>query len=203
MKKEFLGLKFAYVGTDYSRTIVVPRVFSLAFLHEVIQASFGWLDYHVHQFIDAKGVRYDRDPEAIEIPLEKGEKVLCTADVKIEAVLKKKGDTLGYIYDFGDYNRIEITNLGPIPGEFPTPSDFASTGPDLVEDSAALGFTPGIVKLLSKKGKPSKKVLDCINWLDAAFGKTPNGVLREPSASEIEARVMHLVGLVLEALPKE
>ncbi len=203
MKKEFLKLKLVYVGTDYSRTVAVPRAFSLAFLHEVIQTSFGWLDYHVHQFTDAKGVRYDRDPEANEIPLEKGEKLLCTADVKIGSVLKKVEDKLTYVYDLGDNNEIEITNLGPIAGEFPVASDFASTGPDMVEDSGALGFTPGIVKLLSKRGKVGKKALECIDWLDAVFGKTPSAVLREPSAGEIEARVMRLVELVITALPAE
>ena len=40
-----------------------------------------------------------------------------------------------------------------------------------------------------------------IDALDGAFGKTARAVLREPSASEIHARVWHLHELVCTALP--
>ena len=70
-----------------------------------------------------------------------------------------------------------------------------------IEDSAAFGFTPGIVKLLSKKGRKSVQAQKCEAWLDGAFGKTASAVLREPSAAEIHARVWHLHELVCTALP--
>ena len=72
---------------------------------------------------------------------------------------------------------------------------------DFVEDSAGFGFTPGIVKLLSKKGRKSVQAQECEAWLDGAFGKTVRAVLREPSAAEIHARVWHLHELVCTALP--
>ena len=94
---------------------------------------------------------------------------------------------------------IRFTNLGAVSG-FDV-ADFASVGPDLVEDSGAFGFTPGIVKLLVKKGKKSVQAQECESWLDGAFGKTVSAVLCEPSAAEIHARVWHLHELVCTALP--
>src|SRR5919199_1009286 len=39
------------------RRLVVPWTFHLGQLHHVIQAAFGWLDYHLHQFLIG-GLRY-------------------------------------------------------------------------------------------------------------------------------------------------
>lgn len=194
-----LKLKLDYKGADYSRTVVVQKKFTLAFLHEVIQVSFGWLNYHLYNFEDAKGVVYESDAEAFDVPLGKGQRRLLAPEVAIGDVFRKVGDTLGYMYDFGDGNEIEITNLGAVSG-FGV-SDFASVGPDLVEDAGGFGFTPGIVKLLSRKGKKSAKAQDCEEWLSNAFGKTAAAVLREPSADEIHARVWHLHELVFTAVP--
>lgn len=133
---------------------------------------------------------YESDADAMDLPLDKGQNMLLAAEVDIGKVLKKAGDKLDYMYDFGDGNEIEITNLGAVSG-FDV-ADFASVGPDLVEDSAAFGFTPGIVKLLAKKGKKSAQAQECEAWLDGTFGKTVRAVLREPSAAEIHARVWHL-----------
>ncbi len=198
-KDLLLKIRLDYKGSDYSRTVVVQKKFSLAFLHEVIQVSFGWLNYHLYSFEDAKGVIYESDVEAFDIPLGKEQRRLLASEVAIGDALKNVGDTLDYMYDFGDGNEIEVTNLGAV-SDFVT-SDFASVGPDLVEDAGGFGFTPGIVKLLSKKGRKSAKALDCEDWLAGAFGKTPAAVLREPSADEIHARVWHLHELVYTAFP--
>ena len=198
MAKDLLKLKLAYKDSEYSRTVVVQKNFSLAFLHEVIQMSFGWLNYHLYNFTDAKGTVYESGVDAMELPLDKGREVLLAAEVAIEKVLKKVSDKLDYMYDFGDGNEIEITYLGAV-SDFDV-ADFASVGPDLVEDSGAFGFTPGIVKLLSKKGKKSVQAQECEAWLEGAFGKTVRAVLREPSADEIHARVLHLHELVRKAL---
>ena len=64
------------------------------------------------------------------LPLDKGRKMLLAAEVAIGKVLKKEGDKLDYLYDFGDGNEIAITNLGAVSG-FDV-ADFASVGPDLV-----------------------------------------------------------------------
>ena len=37
MAKDLMKLQLAYKGSEYSRTVVVQKNFSLVFLHEVIQ----------------------------------------------------------------------------------------------------------------------------------------------------------------------
>ena len=47
-------MKYLILKMDFdrivSRTVVVPGDWSLAFLHMVIQKTFGWLDYHQYDF---------------------------------------------------------------------------------------------------------------------------------------------------------
>ena len=192
-----LNLKYVYPKSNIDRTVVVPKDWTLAFLHEVIQQCFGWLDYHLHEFVDKKGVHYVfQENEDMKSMAEfQGEKYVekLDCDVAIKSALKKKGDTLDYTYDFGDDNRVTITHLGNVADM--QESDFDSHGPDLIEDAMGFMGTPGIVKILSE-GKKNSQYKECVLWLDNAFHKTPSAVLAEPSAREISARVEHLIRLV-------
>ncbi len=105
MTNEYIKLKLEYVfpKAEIDRTVVVPKDWSLAFLHEVIQKSFGYLDHHEHEFIDAKKTHYVREedpnwdmmaPFGGEVEEQK-----LDYDFKISSLLKKKGDTLDYVYD--------------------------------------------------------------------------------------------------------
>ena len=200
MANGYIKLKLEYIFPEagIDRTVVVPKDWALAFLHEVIQKSFGYLDYHEHEFIDAKKTHYVReeDPNWDMIPSFSGEveEQKLDYDFKISSLLKKKGDTLDYVYDLGDYNEIKITHLGLVADL--TAADFDSHGPDLIEDShGPMGGTPGIFKLLSSK-KPTAKYKECVEWLEVAFHKSPAAVLDVPSPDAIYCRVNHLVNLV-------
>ena len=94
MVKDLVKLQLAYNGSEYSRTVVVQKQFSLAFLHEVIQVSFGWLNYHLYNFEDAMGTVYESDADAMDLPLDKGQKMLLAAEMAIGKALKKAGDKL-------------------------------------------------------------------------------------------------------------
>ncbi|TIV91740.1 MAG: plasmid pRiA4b ORF-3 family protein, partial [Mesorhizobium sp.] len=61
-----------------SRTLELPMALNLAQLHEVLQASFGWTDSHLHQFniggiiygapeFDDDGFTANRNFEATEL----------------------------------------------------------------------------------------------------------------------------------------
>ena len=195
-----LNLKYVYPKSNIDRTVVVPNDWTLAFLHEVVQECFGWLDYHLHEFVDGKEVHYvtQEDPDRASMARQVGHKYIekLDRDVRISAVLKKKGDMLDYIYDFGDDNRVKIKCLG-IVADFDE-EQFESCGPDLIEDSMGFMGTPGIVKILSGD-KKSAQYKECVRWLDEAFHKSPSAVLVEPSVGEIFARVEHMVRLVCTA----
>ena len=76
------------------RRFVVPASVTLDRLHDVIQVVMGWTDSHLHEFtIGSK--RYTEYPESRE------EGLMC-GRYRLGDLVKKKGRTFQYLYDFGD-----------------------------------------------------------------------------------------------------
>jgi hypothetical protein len=79
------------------RRILVPDHIHLLALHELIQAAFGWQDYHLHEF-EVHGARYG-DPETDEF----GEfDLIDERDTELRELGLTEGDRFTYEYDFGD-----------------------------------------------------------------------------------------------------
>ena len=194
---KYLKLKIDFRGTASSRTLVLPDDWTFAFLHECIQSAFGWLDYHAYTFTFANGDEcLDPDnnwPDVEDSEKEFGHRFFDSDRVPLRKEFKKAGDSVEYEYDMGDGNQFEIRLLGSTTR--PEAACIASTGTDAVEDCAGFGGLSGLIKIL-KAGSRSSQYKDAVGWLSEAFGKTPEAVLREPSASEIDARIHHLVKLV-------
>jgi hypothetical protein len=73
-------------------------------VHEIIQAAFGWWDYHLHRF-GSGSERYGPETEYYLCPyeVEEGETEGVPAEqVRLDEVLVDVGDKLFYDYDFGD-----------------------------------------------------------------------------------------------------
>ena len=195
---KYLKLKMDFNGI-VSRTVVVPSGWSLAFLHGVIQAVFGWLDYHEYEFSipgDAQKRRWTEQSESIDG--FGGGKFLESSETPVSALVGKKGDKIDYTYDLGDCNEVEITLLGTVAK--PSPKEFAAEGPDAVEDSAGVGGIAGIVAVAKQgKGKEYKQVSE---WLWHAFKKRIDDVLDYPSVRDIYTRVFSLVKTASTANPK-
>ncbi len=83
------------------RRFVVPGSISLDRLHDVIQIVMGWKDYHLHEFTIGKK-RYTEDPEHQDDGATEGK-------VRLVELVKQKGRTIRYLYDFGDGWEHEIT----------------------------------------------------------------------------------------------
>ena len=163
----------------------------------VIQKTFGWLDYHQYDFSKSEKGYERKWTINSEEPSDFGD-YMESSQTSIIYVLGKKGDKLSYTYDFGDYNEVEIVVVGV--AKKPNIKDFATIGPDVVEDSAGMGGIEGIVTIAKEgKGKQYKMLKD---WLHGAFGKTPEQVLSYPSVGDIYGRVFHLVKTVSTANPK-
>jgi hypothetical protein len=77
---------------------------SLGFLHNVIQATFGWEGYHLHRFRDERGREWGDRAFADE------------EDASLGKVLRAEGAVLWYVYDFGDdwRHRIEAEKIMPL-----------------------------------------------------------------------------------------
>ncbi|MDS1114637.1 plasmid pRiA4b ORF-3 family protein [Gordonia westfalica] len=86
------------------RRLDVRSDVSLEDLHRIIQAAFGWLDYHLYRFA-LGGSPFDRRSELFLCPFDaqEGEEVgTPVAEVRLDETLHEQGDALRYVYDYGD-----------------------------------------------------------------------------------------------------
>lgn len=182
---DYIQLRLAVTDTAISREIVVPKTINLQVLHFAIQAALGWHDSHLHEFTTSSGIRYSANPQD-----EDGydEPALDATQVLLNTLLKRKGSTLCYVYDFGDWNEVEIKHLGNV--KSCDSSLFSSNGPDMIEDAMCLGGVEAIVDIL--KQKKGSKYSSTVSWLKEAFGLSPADACREPSADEIYNRISEL-----------
>lgn len=82
------------------RRLLVPRTTTLGELHHMIQAAFGWLDYHLHQF-EIGGLRFG-DPDLLnEDAFEDDAHALPEGDVRLFD-FQHGAPPFIYLYDFGD-----------------------------------------------------------------------------------------------------
>jgi hypothetical protein len=85
------------------RLVEVPVGMRLKALHDVIQASFGWRDYHLYEF-EVGGRRYGIPDPDFAFDRE----VRSARNVKLEALIAQGHTRLGYTYDFGDGWRHDV-----------------------------------------------------------------------------------------------
>ena len=89
-----LKISLLEIQPEIRRRFVVPAGISLDRLHDVIQIVMGWTDSHLHEFtIGSK--RYTEYPEDKEQGLECGR-------YRLGDLIKQRGRTFRYLYDFGD-----------------------------------------------------------------------------------------------------
>lgn len=87
------------------RRVAVPSTFTFERFHDVIQLSFGWLNYHLYRF-EPKPM--DRGL-VISIPSEDDwEPVKHARKIKLKDIFNSEGQTYMYIYDYGDNWEHEI-----------------------------------------------------------------------------------------------
>ncbi len=90
-------LKATIVGTKPPvwRRLLVSDTTTLENLHHVLQAAFGWWDYHLHEF-EIDGVRYGADDgDGWGAPPKDETRARLRTVASERSVLK-------YVYDFGD-----------------------------------------------------------------------------------------------------
>ena len=79
------------------RTVEVPTSITLKVLHDVIQVSMGWLDYHLWEFkIGGQTYGLPMDDDWGTAPRKVGSRV------RLRDVLSPGTTTMAYTYDFGD-----------------------------------------------------------------------------------------------------
>lgn len=90
------------------RTLEVPSSIELPYLYDVLQIVMGWEDYHLHKFVlgDEPWAR-DAVSFVMQLSLDEGFDDLPSVnhlelDVRLEELLAEPGESILYLYDFGD-----------------------------------------------------------------------------------------------------
>jgi len=85
------------------RRIQVPGSIKMCCLHSALQVVMGWKDNHLHEF-EKDGKRWGM------VQLYENEELDVTedSDARLYEVLRSEGESMIYIYDFGDYWQHEV-----------------------------------------------------------------------------------------------
>jgi len=95
------------------RRLIVDSRIPLNALHDTIQMSMGWMDMHLHHFIDKDDNLYGEiDPE-----FQSFDEMTDEDSVILSDLLKKEKDWIRYDYDFGDDWRHKITLEKVLPAD--------------------------------------------------------------------------------------
>ena len=115
------------------RRLQVPSTITLRALHDVLQAAFGWEDYHMWVFQTPLG-RYGVADRELQIS--------NAAAKRLDQVAPRKGDRLSYTYDFGDnweHTILVGAITSPEPWASPTPAASPAAAPAPPKTAAASG----------------------------------------------------------------
>lgn len=105
-----LKIELAWIKPTIWRRIVVPESITLGNLHQVLQITFDWFDYHLHEF-DFGGERFGiPDPEFDWEPVRSETRIQLKTALGGMASFK-------YIYDFGDHWEHRIKVEKKLPGD--------------------------------------------------------------------------------------
>lgn len=140
------------------RRLLVPASYTLARLHDAIQAAFGWEDCHLHAFV-VYGEEYGpRDEEGgMEVRSER----VSLAKLGLEAK-----DKFRYDYDFGDDWGHDITVEKALVSEGKLPHPICLTGKRSCPPEDC-GGTSGYEELLEAVADPAHpRHQELKEWLD-------------------------------------
>lgn len=154
-----LHIELAEVRPKVWRRVLVPETITLAKLHAVIQAAFGWGHAHLHEFVGRDGQRYgERDP-LYDTPGE-----VASERTRLTTALMG-GRTMRYVYDFGDYwehrIKLEKTYAPDRQVKLPYCTDGAAATPP--EDC---GGAPGYEEFIAAMADPThEEHADMAKWI--------------------------------------
>jgi hypothetical protein len=145
------------------RTVEVDGNTTLAKLHSVVQAAFGWENCHMHLFKAGKtlyGVPTDDD---FGLPTEDERKAT------VAELLPKKGSKIIYTYDMGDdwHHEIKVEKVSAPAGgkKYPQCIDGARACPP--EDC---GGVPGFMNLVDALADPKhEQHEELLEWVGGKF----------------------------------
>ncbi len=148
-------ITLAYIDPPIWRRVLVPSSYTLNQLHQVIQLSFAWHDYHLFMFV-ISGQHYDTgDPKSLETTLQQ-------LDLH-------ENTTFDYVYDFRDNWECHITLEKCLPKACDQRYPYCITGKRAAppEDCGGIGGYAHHLEVLADSQHPDYQEMD--EWKEEAF----------------------------------
>lgn len=143
------------------REVEVPTSITLKVLHDIVQATIGWMDYHLWEFrVGGRTYGLPMDEDWGTEPRKDA------AKVRLREVLGPGKTAIDYTYDFGDSweHRIVVSNVRQGAPDVRYPRYLAGERNGPPEDC---GGVPGFYDLLDARADPEHpNHADAKAWLD-------------------------------------
>jgi hypothetical protein len=180
-------------------------------LHQVLQAAFGWYDYHLWRFC-LGGELFDRDNQLFLCPwdVEEGELEdeggVPAGEVRLDECVQNPGDMLGYVYDYGDNWQLSLRLEGVLPATADAPSAVCVDGRRAAppEDCGSLRDAEELAEVLAD---PARFEIDEVNQalrapyfalreagIDPRLVDLVNRLAYSPVGEDLTARAMKFTG---------
>jgi len=146
------------------RRILINSTSLLPDLHLAIQASMGWLNYHLHQFIKDDINYSPRTPD--DIDYWDDSYMIDYKNTIISDLLTKEKDKIMYEYDFGDdwEHYITLEKIHEMDGKLPFPICIKGKMNCPPEDSHGIwGYMDMLEIIKNPKHKDYKEFSECFN----------------------------------------
>lgn len=143
------------------RVVEVPTSITLKVLHDIVQVTMGWLDYHLRELvIDGQSYGLPMDEDWGTVPRK------VTSRTRLREVLAPSMTTIDYTYDFGDNWEHSLTVSDVRRGE-PGAAYPRFIGGERDCPPEDCGGIPGFYEMLEAKADPAHSDhAEITEWLD-------------------------------------
>jgi Plasmid pRiA4b ORF-3-like protein len=156
-----LRIEIKYIEPLIWRRVAVRTSMNLMALHKVIQATMGWLDYHLWEFAVDERKYGMPDPDRPHV--KNG------ATTQLAAILASGRTEFDYVYDFGDNweHRITVEQTGKAETGVKYPQFLGGERRCPPEDC---GGPPGYFDFIENIArKPGKKAKEALDWYGGPY----------------------------------
>jgi hypothetical protein len=145
------------------RRVLVDGSSTLDHLHEVVQAAFGWWNYHLHEFEVGRNRYGVPDPDE-----DWGEPPRDERRTRLDAVASE-GSSFTYVYDFGDHWRHHVFVEAVLPSAIDTAVPACIDGRRACppEDCGGTGGYDELLEILADPGNSEHRRMT--EWLGRPF----------------------------------
>jgi hypothetical protein len=163
-----LRVSLRYIKPPIWRRVLVPDDWLLGELHPVLVAVMGWYGYHMHAFRFGGGFK-PIEYTTHQIVMESGPRVLDEDTVLLRHLIRRKGQTFTYEYDFGDgwLHEVKVEKLLPYDPSVALPVCLAGERACPPEDCGSFAGYANLLRALAKPAtKEDRQLLECTGNYD-------------------------------------